>query len=164
MTTAKNKSATDSTKRELVITRVFEASRDVVFKMWTDPKHMAKWWGPHGFTNPVCELDVRPGGAIRIHMRDPEGTVYPMTGTFQEIIKPERLVFTAEAFDQRGAVVLEVLNTVTFAEKNGKTTLKLHARVTKVTGEGIGYLEGMEAGWTQSLERLTSQVTKQINK
>ena len=160
MTTKANKSAEKLANRELVITRTFDAPREIVFKMWTDPRHMAQWWGPHGFTNPVCELDVRPGGAIRIDMRGPDGTVYPMTGIFQEIAKPERLVFTAEALDQNGAVALEVLNTVTFEEKNGKTTLTLQARVTKVIGEGASYLEGMEAGWTQSLERLDDHLMK----
>jgi uncharacterized protein YndB with AHSA1/START domain len=138
------------------MTRTFAAPPDLVFKMWTDPKHMSQWWGPHGFTNPVCELDVRPGGAIRIDMRDPDGTVYPMTGTFHEIIRPKRLVFSAQARDENGTALLEVLNTVTFEAKNGKTTLTLEARVTKVVGEGSSYLEGMEAGWTQSLERLAS--------
>ena len=158
MTAKANKSAEQLADRELVITRTFAAPREILFKMWTDPNHMAQWWGPHGFTNPVCNLDVRAGGAIRIDMRGPEGTVYPMTGTFREIVRPERLVFTAEALDQSGTVVLEVLNTVIFEEKNGKTTLTLQARVTKVTGEGVSYLEGMEAGWTQSLERLASQL------
>ena len=148
MTAKANKSAEQLANRELVITRTFDAPREIVFKMWTDPNHMAQWWGPHGFTNPVCELDVRPGGAIRIDMRDSDGTVYPMTGTFREIVRPERLVFTAEALDQSGTVVLEVLNTVILEEKNEKTTLTLQARVTKVAGEGISYLEGMEAGWT----------------
>lgn len=161
MTAKANKSTEQLENRELVITRTFDAPREIVFKMWTDPKHMAQWWGPHGFTNPVCELDVRPGGAIRIDMRDPDGTVYPMTGTFREIVRPERLVFTAEALDQNGAAVLEVMNTVTFEEKNGKTTLTLQAHVAKVAGEGVSYLEGMEAGWTQSLERLASQLTQQ---
>src|ERR1700731_1631750 len=160
MTTKANKSAEKLANRELVITRTFDAPREIVFKMWTDPRHMAQWWGPHGFTNPVCELDVRPGGAIRIDMRGPDGTGYPMTGIFQEIAKPERLVFTAEELDQTAAVALEVLNTVTFEEKNGKTTLTLQARVPKVIGEGAAYLEGMEAGWTQSLERLDDHLMK----
>src|SRR2546428_7179157 len=123
MTAKANKSGEQLANRELAFTRTFAAPREIVFKMWTDPKHMAQWWGPHGFTNPVCELDVRPGGAIRIEMRDSEGTVYPMTGTFREIVRPERLVFTAEALDQNGTPVLEVLNTVTFEEKTGTTPL-----------------------------------------
>jgi uncharacterized protein YndB with AHSA1/START domain len=158
MTAKANKGGEQLANREVVMTRTFDAPREIVFKMWTDPNHMAQWWGPHGFTNPVCELDVRPGGAIRIDMRDSDGAVYPMTGTFREIVRPERLVFTAEALDQNGAAVLEVMNIVTFEEKNGKTTLTLQARVTKVAGEGISYLEGMEEGWTQSLERLASHL------
>jgi uncharacterized protein YndB with AHSA1/START domain len=62
------------------MTRVLDAPRALVFRAWTDPALMAKWWGPSSFTNPLCELDPRPGGAIRIHMRAPDGTVYPMTG------------------------------------------------------------------------------------
>ena len=60
--------------RDVSITRIIDAPRELVFRMWTDPAHMARWWGPHDFTNPVCELDVRVGGAIRIHMRGPNGT------------------------------------------------------------------------------------------
>ncbi len=144
--------------RELVFTRVLSAPRSRVFTAWTDPKHVAPWWGPHGFTNPVCELDVRPGGAIRIHMRGPDGTVYPMAGVYQEIVEPERLVFTSAALDNEGNPLFEVLNTVTFAEQDGKTTQTSRARAVKTTAEGVPYLEGMEAGWTQSLERLEAYV------
>lgn len=146
--------AVDGAARELVLTRVFDAPRSLVFKVWTDPKHVARWWGPHGFTNPVCELDLRPAGAIRIDMRGPDGIVYPMTGVYQEIIEPELLVFTASALDDEGHPLLEVLTTVTFAEQGSTTTLTLHARVVSSTPEGAQHLEGMEAGWTQSLERL----------
>ena len=68
---------------ELVLTRIFDAPRELLFKVWTDPKHVSQWWGPHGFANPICELDLRPGGTILIHMRGPDGTVYPMTGVYQ---------------------------------------------------------------------------------
>src|SRR5216684_3873158 len=141
-------------EKELALTRVFDAPRELVFKVWTDPKQVAQWWGPRGFTNPVGELDSRPGGAIRIHMRGPDGTVYPMTGVFQEIVEPERLIFTSAALDEKGHPLFEVLNTVTFAEQGGKTTLTLQARVVQSTAAAAPYLEGMEAGWTQSLERL----------
>src|SRR6266576_4505343 len=110
MTAKANKSAEQRANRELVITRTFDTPREIVFKMWTDPKHMAQWWGPHGFTNPVCELDARPGGAIRIHMRGPDGTVYPMTGVYQESVEPERLVCTSAALAESGKPLSEVLN------------------------------------------------------
>src|SRR5579872_6853405 len=78
--------------RELTITRVFDAPRALVFKAWTDPKHLAQWWGPHTFTNPVCELDVRTGGAFRIVMRGPDGAEHPARGVYGEVKPPERLV------------------------------------------------------------------------
>ena len=147
-------------ERELVLTRVFDAPRELVFKAWTDPKQVAQWWGPHGFTNPVCDLDVRPGGAIRIHMRGPDGTVYPMTGVYNEVVEPERLVFTSAALDADGNPMFEVLTTVTFAEQSGKTKQILRARVIKSTAEAAPYIKGMEAGWTQSLERLAESLVK----
>jgi uncharacterized protein YndB with AHSA1/START domain len=143
-----------------VLTRVFDAPRELVWKVWTDPKHVARWWGPHGFTNPVCELDVRPGGAIRIHMRGPDGTVYPMTGVYLEVIEPERIVFTSATLGTDGNPMFEVLTTVTFAEQGGKTKQILHARVIKMTAQAAPYLKDMEAGWTQSLERLAESLAK----
>ncbi len=143
-------------EQELVLTRVFDAPRELVFKVWTDPKHLALWWGPHGFTNPVCDLDLRPGGAIRIHMRGPDGTVYPTTGIYQEIVESERIVFTNAALDANGDPMFEVLTTVTFAEEGGKTKQILRARVINKTAQAAQYLAGMEVGWTQSLERLAS--------
>jgi len=147
-------------ERELVLTRVFDAPRELVFKAWTDPKQVAQWWGPHGFTNPVCDLDVRPGGAIRIHMRGPEGTVYPMTGVYQEVVEPERLVFTSAALDADGNPMFEVLTTVTFAEQGGKTKQIMRARVINTTAQAAPYIAGMEQGWTQSLERLAKSLAK----
>lgn len=149
-----------SSKRELTITRVLDAPRSRVFRMWIDAKHMAQWWGPQGFTNPVCELDVRPGGAIRIHMRAPDGVVHPMTGAFREILEPERLVFTAFAEDQAGKPLLEALTTVAFAEHGGKTKLTVQANAVGLAPVAPQMLAGMEAGWTQSLQRLEAYVTR----
>ncbi len=129
-----------------------------MFQAWIDPKHMAQWWGPKGFTNPVCEMDVRPGGALRIVMRAPDGVEHPMTGTFSEIMKPERLVFTAVARDKEGNPLLEALTTVTFAEHGGKTKLTMQASAVGIAPIAPQMLEGMEAGWTQSLERLSDLV------
>jgi uncharacterized protein YndB with AHSA1/START domain len=147
-------------EQELVLTRVFDAPRELVFKAWTDPKRVAQWWRPRGFTNPVCELDVRPGGAIRIHMRGPDGTVYPMTGVYQEVVEPERIVFTSAPLDAEGNALFELLTTVTFAEQGGKTKQVLRARVIKRTAQAAQYLKGMEAGWTQSLEHLAESLAK----
>lgn len=148
----------ESSKWDLVITRVFDAPRGMVFKVWTEAKHMAQWWGPKGFTNPVCEMDVRVGGAIRIHMRAPDGVVYPMTGVFQEIVAPERLVFVSSALDGDGKSMFDVLNTVIFAEQGGKTVLTVQARVITTTAQAPQYLKGMEMGWAQSLDRLAEKL------
>jgi uncharacterized protein YndB with AHSA1/START domain len=158
--TKRNSLGPNPTKRELVITRIIDAPRDLVFKAWTEPKHMAQWWGPKGFTNPVCEMDVRPGGTLRIVMRAPDGVEYPMTGVFREIVTPERLVFTTVAEDQEGNPHLEGLTIVTFAEHDGKTTLTVQTSAVGLTPESARMLEGMEAGWTQSLERLAEYVAK----
>jgi uncharacterized protein YndB with AHSA1/START domain len=146
--------------RELVLTRVFDAPRALLFRAWTNPKHLAQWWGPRGFTNPVCELDVRPDGAIHIVMRGPDGTDHPMVGAFHEIAPPERLVFTSAVDDANGKRLLEARNTVTFTEQSGKTMLTLRALVVKATPEAAPMLAGMEAGWTQSLERLEALMAK----
>src|ERR1700674_2262605 len=121
---------------------------------------MARWWGPKGFTNPVCELDVRPGGALRIVMRAPDGADYPMKGVFREIVEPERLVFTNIAVDQDGNHLIEGLTTVTFAEHAGKTTLTVHTRAVGLAPVTARMLAGMEAGWTQSIDRLEAYLAK----
>ena len=112
--------------------------------------------GPHGFTNPIREPDLRPGGAILIHMRGPDGKIYPMSGVYQEVVEPERLVFTSAALDEEGHLLFEVLTTVTFAQQGEKTKQKLQARVIMRTDKDAPYLAGMDADWTQSLERLAA--------
>jgi uncharacterized protein YndB with AHSA1/START domain len=156
----KSDAAGTQLKREIVLTRVFDAPRSLVFKAWTDVKQLARWWGPHGFTNPVCEIDVRPGGALRIVMRGPDGVDYPMKGVFREVVEPERLVFTNIVVDHDGKHLAEGLTTVTFAEHEGKTKLTLQTGMVVLVAQAAPMLEGMEAGWTQSLERLAELVTK----
>ena len=143
-----------SDARAIVGVREFDAPRDLVFAAFTDPKHLAQWWGPNGFTNPLCELDVRPGGAMKIHMRAPNDVVYPMKGIFEEIDEPNRLVFVSSALDEKGNSMFDILNTVIFAEQGGKTVLTLQARILKASAQAPQYLQGMRAGWTQSLDRL----------
>ncbi|HET9823735.1 MAG TPA: SRPBCC domain-containing protein, partial [Chitinophagaceae bacterium] len=143
-----------SSEREMTLERVINAPRALVFAAWTDPRQLEKWWGPKGFTNPVCDVDVRPGGKILIHMRAEDGAVYPMDGEFHEIVEPKKLVFTSAALDKNGKRLFEVLNTVNFTEENGKTKLKIHAAVSKITDEGKPFIEGMNEGWNQTIDRL----------
>ena len=139
---------------EVVIERTLDAPRDVVFKAWTDPQHLKHWWGPTGFTNPRCEVDLRPGGAIRIDMRAPDGVIYPMTGAFEEIVENERLVFTSAALDNEGNPLFQNLNTITFAAHGRQTKLTVRAKVVMATAGAPRYLVGMEEGWSLSLDRL----------
>jgi len=150
------------TIKELTLTRVFNAPRELVFRAWTDEKELAKWWGPIGFTAPVCELDLRPGGKIVIQMLHRDFPNHWMGGHFQEIVPPERIVFVSTASNGRdGAPLMEVLNTITFAEEHGKTTLTVHAAVKRVAPEMAMSLLGMDQGWNESLDKLLAMINGQ---
>jgi uncharacterized protein YndB with AHSA1/START domain len=150
---------------ELTITRVLNASRERVWHAWTDEKELAKWWGPRGVTTPICEWDARPEGAINITMlAGPElgglaGQKWPMIGTVKEVVPMERLVFTGSPTVD-GNLILENLCTVVFEESDGKTKMTLHIIVTKTTPQAEGPLQGMEAGWTQSIDKLEELLNK----
>lgn len=152
---AKSNPPADSTSdREIVISRVVDAPRALVWQAWTDPAHLARWWGPKGFTNPVCNWKAQSGQAIHVVMRAPDGTEYPMGGEFREIAAPERLVFTSGALDAKGKLLFEFLHRVTFAEQNGKTSLTIVSRIIRTTPGAQQYTDGFKAGMTQSLEKL----------
>jgi putative oxidoreductase len=160
----KNNSASTSesaSSREMVITRIFNAPRTILFKAFTDQKDLARWWGPKLFTNPVCEIDVREGGAILIHMRSPDGTVYPMSGIYHKIIEPDLLVFTSAALDEKENPLFNQSNTVMFMDQGSQTKLVLHVSVSNITAAAVPFLAGMHEGWTQSFERLESFVYEQ---
>lgn len=144
--------------REVTLTRIFDAPVQLVWTAWTEPRHLAQWWGPKSFTNPLCELDLRPGGAIHIDMRATNGAVHPMTGTFVEIVPCERLVFTSVARDLAGNPLLEARNTVTFEDVGGKTKLTVHCHAVGIAPIAPQMLAGMQIGWTMSLEKLAALV------
>jgi uncharacterized protein YndB with AHSA1/START domain len=134
--------------------RVFAAPRQMVFDAWTKPEIVAQWWGPAGFTTPVCEIDARSGGVLRIHMRGPDGTIYPMTGRFVEFYPPYRFHFTSSPLDKDGNPLFDLWNSVFFEEVEGGTQVTLDVHVTMMTREAPQYLKGMTIGWTQTLDRL----------
>jgi uncharacterized protein YndB with AHSA1/START domain len=145
-------------RRVINLTRVIDAPRTLVFEAWTNPKHVEQWWGPKNFTNIVDIWDARPNGNIRLQMRAQSGFSHPMTGTFHEVVPPERLVFTAVAEDDAGNRLLESLTTVTFEDVQGKTKLTVQASAVGIAPIAAQMLQGMELGWSQSLERLDEQV------
>jgi uncharacterized protein YndB with AHSA1/START domain len=148
--------------RYIVIERIVDAPPALVFQCWTDPKHVVRWWGPGGFTNPVCEMDVRIGGAWRIVMRTPDGTEYPCHGIYREIVTAERLVFTNCATDAAGERLLDGVTTVTFVEQGGKTKMTVHTGAIALVADAVRKLEGMQSGWTQSLDRLDRQLVEEL--
>jgi uncharacterized protein YndB with AHSA1/START domain len=155
---SKNNPSPDASGGEIVLSRVFAAPRDLVFRAWTEPAQLAQWWGPRGFTNPICEWEARPGGKIYDVMRAPDGTDYPMGGRVIEVVAPERLVFTTGALDEHGELLFEFSHSLTLTEAGGKTTLTLRSRVTMTKPGAEKYIGGFEAGMTQSWERLAEFV------
>ena len=154
--------------RTLTLTRILDAPREMVFRAWTDPVQVQKWWGPKDFTNPICEWNAKPGGKIRVVMRASDEIAKamgfrdsPMGGEFHEVDPPKRLVFTTTAFeDDAGNAKLRNLNTVTFEEQNGKTKMTLHVEVQYAAPEMAAALDGMEMGWSQSLDKLADLVAR----
>ncbi len=141
-------------EREIVATRVFDAPREIVFELWTDPKHIARWWGPNGFTTSVHEMDVRPDGVWRFVMHGPDGRDYQNKIVYVEIVKPDRIVY-----DHASGPQFHV--SVTFAEQGDKTRLTVRmlfasaAEREKVIKE-FGAIEGLN----QTLGRLAEQLAK----
>ena len=163
-------SQTEATQRsarsELVITRVFDAPRELVWKAWTEPEHFRRWWGPKDYICPFCEMDFRVGGKYLNCMRSSEGREVWSTGVFREIAPMERIVFTDCFADENGNVVpathyglgpdfpLEMLVSVTLEEQDGKTKMTLKHIGLPSTPEG----EGAEQGWNQSFDKLAESL------
>jgi uncharacterized protein YndB with AHSA1/START domain len=140
-------------KGELFLTRTFDAPRKLVFEVWTDPKHLAQWWGPHGFTTTIREMDVRPGGVWRYAMRGPDGNEYPFDGVYLEVVEPELLVFDGSI---QGSPEQRVWTEVTFAEREGKTEVT----VRQLYSFESDATRGAPIGWNQQLNRLEEFLAK----
>ena len=144
--------------RELLLSRIIDAPRERVFAAWT--RHLPEWWGPHGMSTPVCEMDLRPGGVFRTVMRAPDGTEYPTRGIFVEVAAPERIVFT-DAFDPGWIPHPDAFFTaiVSFEALPGGRT-RYTARALHWTADNCAKHEkmGFQQGWGESLDRLVSCV------
>jgi uncharacterized protein YndB with AHSA1/START domain len=154
------------TGNELVITRIFDAPRELLWKAWTDPDMVTKWWGPKDFTAPVCKLDLRVGGKYHCCMRAPDGKDYWSTGVYLEIIENERLICTDSFADENGNIVpashygmtgdfplvLEV--TITFEDIDGKTKMTLKHKGMPADEHG----NMASQGWKQSFDKLAESL------
>ena len=152
---ATSTAATDP-KREVTITRIFDAPRALVFKAWTQPEHLSRWWGPHAFTVHVCEMDLRVGGGWHIRMRSPQGVEDRQRGVFREIVEAERIVFTYAFEDENGIRGHETIVTVTFADAGGKTRITVHQAVF----ESVAMRDDHVRGWGEALDHLADYVIK----
>jgi uncharacterized protein YndB with AHSA1/START domain len=144
---AANSLITEPADRVLVIERIFDAPRELVFKAWTESEHMAKWFGPRGFKSTVLKNELRPGGAYRIHMMGPDGDHW-LQGVYREIRGPERLVMVGSWADAQGNPTRpETTLTLIFEDLNGKTKLTLHNAIF----ESVTARNEHESGWSSSL-------------
>ncbi|HXI99009.1 MAG TPA: SRPBCC domain-containing protein, partial [Gemmatimonadaceae bacterium] len=141
-----NKHRAAPAEQTLVIKRTFDAPRDLLWKVWSDPVQAKNWWGPNGFTAPVVELDVRPGGKWRAMMRSPDGKELWQHGVYREIVPPEKISFTF-VWDENPQD--ETLITITFAARGNKTEMVFRQGAFK----SIEDREGHEGGWNESFDR-----------
>lgn len=150
--------------QDLVITRVFDAPRELVFKAWTEPEHFTQWWGPNGYSTPHCTLDARPGGDMFFCMRSAEGDDTWARGTFLEVVPPEKIVYTEGFADPEGNIIdpasiglpadFPELSRVevTFTDLGGKTEMTLrHAMHIEIADDA-------RRGWSESFDRLETYV------
>jgi uncharacterized protein YndB with AHSA1/START domain len=143
----------ERTLPSLVMSRVFDAPIDLMFRVWTEPEHMLRWWAPHDFTVPHAEFDARPGGRLRIDFRSPDGFVFANYGDVKEVSPPHRLVFTTE-YREGGKLMVVSLVTATFESEGQKTRVTIRADVTFAEPEAAASLAGMEEGWNQQIDKL----------
>ncbi len=157
-------SGIEVTPRGLRITRVFDAPRALVFKAWTQPEHLVHWWGqPNGATMPYCKLDLRVGGTLHFRVHLPDGQIIWGKSVYQEIIEPERLVFSDAFSDEQGNIVdpppglpKETLIIATFEEHDGKTKVTIEHRGVEQASEHNQAL--YRQGWSESLDRLAERL------
>jgi len=138
----------------IVFTRTVDAPRELVWKMWTDPKHIANWWGPNGFTNTVRAMEVKPGGVWRFIMHGPDGANYPTRVVYHEVVKPERLVYELGGDDESNNHTFRA--TVTFAEREGKTDIRMANKFPSVAARDAVLKFGAVEGGAQTLDRLAA--------
>lgn len=157
--------APSATEREVLITRVFDAPRELVFQAWTDPEHLRRWFAPRGCTVEFPFIDLRQGGEFRSCVRTPDGQDCWCKGTYLEIVAPERIVYSIGMADEHGNPVdsaagkdpewpRETVVTVTFAEHGNQTKLTLHQNVS----EEVAKRTGAYPSWLQMLDLLAESL------
>lgn len=150
-----NQAEAPAGERVLLITRMFDAPRELVFQAWTTPEHLAQWWGPSGFTLPACEVDFQAGGRYRMCMRSPDGEDHWVWGRYVEIVPPERIVFTWDRVDLEGNPRSATVVTVTLTAQGDRTRLSLHQTLFETAADCAEH----GVGWGECLDRLSAFVS-----
>jgi uncharacterized protein YndB with AHSA1/START domain len=149
--------------RVFTMERTFSAPREMVFRAWTEPEHLAHWWGPTGWTLPICTVDLRPGGAWHYCMRGPNGEESCGKATYREIVPSERLVYLDAFADAEGNVNEEMPQmeiTVEFLEHEGKTKVVSHTEFASAEELKAVLAMGMVEGMNQTLDRLEAYLAE----
>jgi uncharacterized protein YndB with AHSA1/START domain len=146
-------------KQAVGVTRIFDAPRELVFKLYTDPNRIPQWWGPRNLTTTVEKMELRKGGIWRFVQRDPAGNTYAFNGVYHEVSSPERIVSTFEFEPIPGHVLLE---TVTFEESGGKTKLTGNYVYQSVEDRDGMVESGMESGESESYDRMEELLEKMV--
>lgn len=156
--------------KEFQIQRTLPFMREKIFNAWTDPELFKRWFGPYEFTMPFCQMNVKTDGQFHYCMRSPEGTNYWSKGTYLEVLKPERIVYTDSFSDKNRKIVspttygldsewpMETLTTINFKEKDHLTILTVHVNVP----ESLAREQGAVEGWNQTLNRLSDELAKSL--
>jgi uncharacterized protein YndB with AHSA1/START domain len=158
---ARRNNAARTEQGRVIVTRVFDAPRALVFDAWSSAEHIKHWFAPEGFSVPYAAVDFRVGGTWRVCQRSPKGKEFWGQGVFQEIVRPERLVFTDTLLGPADAPRFEMMTIVTFTEKaRDKTEIVLEARVIELHDpSALPLVLGMGESWRQTIERLAIHIT-----
>jgi len=136
----------------IVVTRLVDAPRELVWQAWTEPRHIAKWWGPNGFTNTIHAMEVKPGGVWRFIMHGPDGTDWPNKIVYREVVRPERLVYDHSGEGANDPHRFHV--TVTFVDRAGKTEITMASLFPSLAARDAVLKFGALEGGGQTLDRL----------
>jgi len=146
--------------KDLVLKRTVQASRALVFEVFTRPEHLAQWWAPKPLTVPKCEVDLQPGGFWRYTFRAPEGWEHDCVTVYREVDPPRRLVMDASALDPKGNPFFLIRQTLDLEDRGGETALVLSVKVLKANPGSEPMLEGMEPGTNMTLDNLAEYLVK----
>ena len=156
----RNPASTGPAERTLLVERIFDAPRELVWRAWTDPRNAERWWGPKGFEVVHLEMDVRPGGEWKKCMRRGDGLEAWRSGVFRAVEEPEKLTFTYRSDDQRGIPGFETLVTITLEDLDGRTRLTLRQAVF----ESVEARDSHQGGWTSAIERLGEYLSQRTDR